>query len=67
MPLVIDVHLNIQPLTTTLCMQPSNQFLIHQRVHPLSLRFRVKGVVGDHVRGLTEVQIDDISSCSLVH
>ncbi|PKU44015.1 hypothetical protein llap_5686 [Limosa lapponica baueri] len=33
-PLVTDLHLDIELFTTTLWMQPSNQFLIHQTVHP---------------------------------
>jgi len=32
-PLVTDLHLGIEPLTTTCWTQPSNQFLIHQSVH----------------------------------
>jgi len=32
-----------------------------------SLQFRVKDVVGNCVRGLTEVQIEDIHSSCLVH
>jgi len=28
------LHLDIEPLITTLCLQPFNQFLIHQVVHP---------------------------------
>jgi len=28
-PLVSDLHLDIEPLTTTLWLQPSNLFLIH--------------------------------------
>ena len=33
-PLVTNLHLDIKPLTTTLWMQLSNQFLIHLTVHP---------------------------------
>ncbi|KAK4820500.1 hypothetical protein QYF61_000079, partial [Mycteria americana] len=33
-PLVTDLHLDIEPLTTMLWMRPSNQFLIHRTVHP---------------------------------
>ncbi|NXW05576.1 NPA1P protein, partial [Fregetta grallaria] len=45
-PLVTDLHLDIEPLTTTLWMQPSNQFfilyshsqpIIHRTVHPSNL------------------------------
>jgi len=32
--LVTSIHLDIKPLTTTLWLRPSNQFLIHQTVHP---------------------------------
>jgi len=33
-PPVTNLHLDIKPLTTTLWLQPSNQFLIHPTVHP---------------------------------
>jgi len=33
-PLVISLHLDIEPLTTTLWLWPSHQFLIHWIVHP---------------------------------
>ena len=33
-PLVTSAHLNIEPLTTTFWLQPSNQFLLLQTVHP---------------------------------
>ncbi|KAK4811172.1 hypothetical protein QYF61_019803 [Mycteria americana] len=36
-------------------------------VKPISLHFSGKNVVGDPIKGLTEVQIDDICSSSLVH
>ena len=38
-PLVTSLHLDIDPLTTTLWMWPSNQFLIHRTVHPSNLYF----------------------------
>jgi len=33
-PLVTGIHLDIEPLITTLWLRPSNQFLSHQTVHP---------------------------------
>ncbi|KAK4825935.1 hypothetical protein QYF61_003447 [Mycteria americana] len=36
-PLINDLHLDTEPLTATLWMRPSNQFLIHQTVHPSNL------------------------------
>ncbi|KAK4830182.1 hypothetical protein QYF61_008973 [Mycteria americana] len=36
-------------------------------IKSVSLQFREKDVVGDCVKGLTEIQIDDIHSSSLVH
>ncbi|KAK4819020.1 hypothetical protein QYF61_024136, partial [Mycteria americana] len=49
-------------------MRPSNQFLIHRTVYPSnpSLSNSEKDVVGDHIKGFTEVQIDNIlcQSCS---
>ena len=34
MPLITGLHLDIEPLMTTLCLWPFNQFFIHQVVHP---------------------------------
>jgi len=34
-----NMHLDIEPLTTTLWLRPSNQFLSHQTVHPSNLYF----------------------------
>lgn len=68
-PLVHDTHPDSELVTTTLWMWPSCQFLIHWIVHPLKLsspRFREKYVVGDHVQGLTEAQLNGICSPSLV-
>ncbi|KAK4808270.1 hypothetical protein QYF61_020751 [Mycteria americana] len=67
-PLIPDLHPDIEPLTTTLWSpRPSSQFLRHRIVHPSnpSLQCREKDVVGDHVKGLTEVQIDDILALPL--
>ena len=36
-------------------------------IKSVSLQFREKDVMGDHVKELTEVQRDDIRSSSLVH
>ena len=36
-------------------------------IRSISLQFRKKDVVADHVKGLREVQIDDIHSSSLAH
>ena len=36
-------------------------------IKSISLQFRKKDVVGNHVKGLTEIQMDDIHSSSLVH
>jgi len=33
-PLVTGLHLDIEPLTATLWLRPSNQFLTHRTVHP---------------------------------
>jgi len=61
--------MDIEPLTTTLWMRPSNQFHIHHTVHPsnLYLQLREKDVVGDSVKGFAEVQLDDIRCSSVVH
>ena len=32
--LITGLHLDIESLTTPLCLQPSNQFFIHRMVHP---------------------------------
>jgi len=68
-PLVIGVHLDIEPLTTTVWLWVSNQFLIHWIVYPpnLSFQFRDKNVLWDHIKCIAEVQVDDISQSSFVY
>lgn len=39
----------------------------HPHIKYISLQFKEKDVVGKHVKDLTEAQIDDIHSSSLVH
>lgn len=50
--------LDTELLTVALPMWPSTQFLIHLMVHPsikpVSLQFRGKNVIKDHIKGLTE-------------
>jgi len=59
-PLVTGFHLDNELLTVTLCTQPSSQFLTHLTAHQtIPLQFRSKNVVGDHIKGLTEVQVND--------
>jgi len=58
--LVTDLHPDMEPLTTTLGT-------ISKPVPHYIFQFGEKDVVGDHVKGLTEVQTDDISGPSLVH
>lgn len=66
-PLVNDLHSDMKPLTTALWLQPvpypSNSAPIKSRYFQLGK----KDVVWDCVKGLTEVQIDDISVSFLVN
>ena len=64
---VIDLHLNIEPLTTILCLQLSSQCLIYQLLHPSNLQFRNKDVVGYRIKSLVEFQVDDISCLPFIH
>lgn len=68
----LSLLLDTVPLTTTLYLQPSNQFLIHWVVHPSNPyisnleRFRDMNVMWDHIC-LAEVQVDDISYSFFVY
>ncbi|KAK4827398.1 LOW QUALITY PROTEIN: hypothetical protein QYF61_017803 [Mycteria americana] len=53
------------PLDVTI--QPIPHPLNSPPIKSLSLQFRKKDVVGDRVKGLIEVQIDNIRSSSLIH
>lgn len=67
-PLVTSFHLDIVHLTRTLWLQPSNQY-IHLNISHLkstSLQFTDKDVVWGHIKGVAEVQADDISFPSFV-
>jgi len=57
--LVTSLHLDIELLITTLCLQPFNQFLFQRVVH--SSNPHPSNLVRDHVKGLAEVQVNDIS------
>ncbi|KAK4826190.1 hypothetical protein QYF61_006134, partial [Mycteria americana] len=59
--------MDIEPLTTTLWMRPSNKFLIYRTVHPSNpyLSNLERRMLWGTVKGLTEVQRDDIHSSSL--
>ena len=65
---MIGLHMDIEPLTTTLSLQPSNQFVIHRMVQHSNpyLSNLDKDVMQDHVNGLVDVQVDDISCSSLM-
>lgn len=56
-PIVTGSPLEIEPLTTTLWVCPSSQFLIHWKVYALhpSLQFGEKDVMWDCVEDLTEL------------
>jgi len=69
-PLMTLRHMGIELMTTTVWLWLSNQFFIHWIVHPLDphySKFRDKDVVWDHVKGLAEDQIDDLSCPTVVH
>ena len=68
-PLITSFHLDIEPLITTLCLQPFNQFFIHRVVDPSNprLQFGDKDVVDDHVKGLDQIQVYDIGHLPFVY
>lgn len=65
----LKIVLGGQGLDTVIQMWSSNQFIIHQIVQPSHpcLQFRNKEMMWDHVKGLTQVQVGDISHSSFVH
>ena len=69
-PLVTDLQLGVEPLTVShsldLIVQPILCPLNSPHIKSIFFQFGEKDVVGHLVRGLTEVQIDDISGSSLV-
>ncbi|KAK4808555.1 hypothetical protein QYF61_009858 [Mycteria americana] len=64
-PLRDNTPIDCYPLRVTI--QPIPYPLNSPPIKSISLQFRGKDVVGDRVKGLTGVQIDDIRSSSLVH
>ena len=64
MPPMTALHLDTEPLTTALWLQPW-QFFIYRLVHP-SNSYLSDLVVWDCVKSLAQVQVDYISYSSLV-
>ena len=65
-----QLHLDIEPLTTTplsAAFQPFPYLLDSPPFKSISLQFRDKDVLGDHVKGLAQVQVYDISCLFFVH
>ncbi|RMC15738.1 hypothetical protein DUI87_07942 [Hirundo rustica rustica] len=63
-------QLDAAPFTATLWAQPSSQFLTQQRVllsKPWAASLSRSNAVGDSVKSLAEVQIDNIHSPSCIH
>ena len=62
-PLVTDFHLDIELDAIHYPLDETIQLIPHPPNSPsiksIPLQFREKDVVGDHVKGLTEVQTDD--------
>lgn len=57
-PLITDHHLDIEPLIATFWVWSHSQFLVHQVVYaPNPYLSNEKDVMGDYVKGLTEVYI----------
>lgn len=57
-PLITDHHLDIEPLIATFWVWSHSQFLVHQVVYaPSPYLSNEKDVMGDYVKGLTEVYI----------
>lgn len=65
--LVADFHVDTELLTTVVWLQPFSQFLIHRVVLPSNLQFKEKDFMGDHVKGLAELWVDDFGWSSLVN
>lgn len=69
-PLFTDLCPDIELLTTDLLVQSCNLFFVHQTVNLPSPclsnleKLREKDVIGDSIKGLTEVHIDYISDFS---
>ena len=66
-PLVTDLCLDTDDQSLSTNLQPVPCPLNSPLVKSIPLQFVEKGVMGDHVKGLIEVQIDDINDSSLVH
>jgi len=60
-------HWAVDHCFVAVTIQPIPYLLNSPPIKCISHQFREKDVVGDCVTGLTEVQIDDICSSSLVH
>ena len=70
MPLVARLCLDIEPLTISLWVQPSSQFLIQGVVHPshqFFLQFGDQNVMQDDGKHFAQVQVDDVSCYSFIH
>ena len=65
-PLFTGFRLDIDYNSLDMDIQPNPYPSNSLSIKPVSLQFRGKNVVGD-LKGLTEVQSDDINSSSLVH
>ena len=64
-PLITSFYLDIEPFTTlTVAFQPIPYPPAFKSIH---IQFRDKDVVGDHVKRIAEVQVDDMSYLPFVH
>ena len=69
-PLVSDHQLDLTPFTTTLWAQPSKSVFYPAKYRPIQIKsiyFLQEDAVGNSVKGLVKVQVDNIHNLSLIH
>ncbi|KAK4831590.1 hypothetical protein QYF61_018350 [Mycteria americana] len=69
-PLVTGLQLDFMPLTTTLWAWPFSQFSVHLTIASSSPYFHwllYKDLMGDSVKGLTEVRVDNVHCSPLIY